>query len=528
MKLKNKVAKISALTMAAAIFTAPIASPIYAAENSNVIKNVIMMIPDGMSTSTTALARYLLPDNEEGKTNLEFTKNPVAMVKTTWAQGPITDSAPAGTAYATGFKAMAGTLGMDEKYNPKASVLEAAQKEGKAVGVIATSEFMHATPASYTAHEMVRGNYAIITEQMLNQNLDVLLGTGSGQEAVKELDIKQYAKNEGFDVVTTRNALLNYNGTKLWGDFTNSSGTQQNMSYDLDRTAKEPSLADMTKKAIEVLNKDKDGFFLMVEGSKIDWAAHANDTIGILSDVLAFDEAYKAAYDFAKKDKNTVILVVSDHGNSGISIGARHLDGYDKAPFSILDPLSGAKKTAEGALALIAGVEKPTTAQLNQVLKAYGIDPADKTIKAEIDAFKKAPSTETLVVTMNKKAYIGYTTGGHTGEDVNLWGYAPDGVALPSGLIDNTDIPKYIENVMGLDLKAATKDLFVDVTNHKGAAIDSDTATLTLTQNGKTAIVKANSSTASIDGTDKELNGEVAVYINGKFYVPQGLLDLMK
>ncbi len=523
--IKKLAAVATATALTAAIFSASVTNT-FAANPK--IKNVIMMVPDGMSVTATTLSRYMLSNNEKGIKDLAFTKNPVAMVKTTWADGPITDSAPAATALATGYKANPGTLGIDNSSSPKATVLEAAQKQGKATGVIATSEFMHATPAGYTAHDIARSNYAAIAEQMLNQDLDVMLGTGSGQEKVADLKVTEYAIKNGYDVVSTRSDLLKYNGTKLWGDFTNSYGTKLNMSYDMDRKVEEPSLADMTKKAIDVLNKDKDGFFLMVEGSKIDWAAHANDTIGIISDTLAFDSAYKAAYDFAVKDKSTVILVVSDHGNSGITIGARHLEGYDKAPFSILSPLKNASKTAEGALALISGVKDPTDTQLNKVLTAYGIDPRDTEISDEIEEFKKAPSTATLVETMNKKAYIGYTTGGHTGEDLTLWGYAPSGTALPSGLIDNTDIPKYIEKLINLNLSQTTKNLFVDVTNRSGATIDVKTATLTLKENNKTAVIKANTSTAKIDGKSKSLNGEVALYINGKFYVPQCLLDSLK
>ncbi len=519
--IRKVMASITATTIALTM----VMTTVTVNAETKTIKNVIMMVPDGMSMGGVTLSRYLLSNNADGQKDLAFTKNPVAMVKTTWAKGPITDSAPAATALATGFKALTGALGVDANSVPKASVLEAAQKLGKATGVIATSEFMHATPAGYTAHEPSRSNYAAVAEQMLNQKLDVMLGTGSGQEKVKELNIPQYAKTKGYDVVSTKTELMKYSGKKLWGDFTNAYGNKLNMSYDYDRAAEEPSLADMTKKAIEVLNKSSNGFFLMVEGSKIDWAAHANDTVGILSDILAFEEAYKAALEFAQKDNNTIVIVVSDHGNSGITIGSYDLDGYDKATFSILDPVKGAKKTAEGALALIKDIKKPTSEELNSALTAYGINPADETIKAEIAAFKANPSTETLVATMNKKAYIGYTTGGHTGEDVPLWGYAPAGYSLPSGLINNTDVAKYIEKSMGLNLDTATKSLFVDATSLSGVKIDKEKATLTITSGSKTAVIKANQSTYTLNGSAKDLNGEVAVYINGKFYVPQAFID---
>lgn len=489
------------------------------------IKNVIMLIPDGMSVDATTLARYML--DEKGDIPLTMDEYVTALVKTRWANGPITDSAPAGTALATGNKSISGALGVDASLVPKASVLEAAQTLGKATGIIATSEFMHATPAAYTSHEVKRSNYATIAEQMLNQNLDVMFGTGAGKVDKATLDIITTAEALGYTIVDDRSELMNTKASKVWGNFSATIGGTNNLSYDIDRKkSQEPSLADMTSKAIKILSQDKDGFFLMVEGSKIDWAAHANDTVGIVNDVLAFDKAFKVAVDFAKKDGNTLVVSVTDHGNSGITIGNTYVSAsYDKDPFSFLSPLKGATKTAEGALALVDTAKSAES--LDNALKAYGIDPADTTIKAEIDAFKADPTTANLVKTMNKKAVIGYTTGGHTGEDVPLYVYAPANITLPKGVIDNTDVAKYIAAAMGVDLAEITGKLFIDITD-KGT-FDSATQTFTVkAANGKVITVKPNQSTASVDGVSYSLNGNVTVYINNRFYAPQELVDLIK
>lgn len=520
--------RILACIVATAITITGAASMVSAAPatTAKTAKNVIMLIPDGMSVGATTLARYMLEDNEKGTQKLYMDGYVTGLSTTTWAGGPITDSAPGGTALAVGKKSVTGALGVDQNLKPRASVLEAAQKQGKATGLIATSEFMHATPAAFSAHEEARGSYANITEQMLNQGIDVILGAGSTQSKIENLKILEAAKKDGYSVVGTKSAMNKSTARKLWGDFTNAQGSKNNLSYDIDREDTEPSLADMTKKAIEVLNKDKDGFFLMVEGSKIDWAAHANDTVGIITDVLAFDEAFKASVEFAKKDKNTVVVAVTDHGNSGITIGSYDLQGYDSAKFSILDPLKGATKTAEGALALIPATGA-TDNDLNNALKAYGITPDDKEIATEIKAFKDKPSTETLVKTMNKKAYIGYTTNGHTGEDVVLYNYAPSHLKKLTGSVDNTDVAKYMATVMGLNLDTTTKDLFVDVTKKAGATIDKDKAELTLKGKTKTVTIKANTDTAYINGKAVDLKGEVAVYIDGKFYVPSSVVKLV-
>lgn len=488
------------------------------------VKNVIMLIPDGMSVGGSTLARYML--DEKGDVPLAMDQYVTAMAKTRWSNGPITDSAPAGTALATGNKTISGALGVDEKLAPKASLLEAAQNIGKAAGVIATSEFMHATPAAYTSHEPKRSNYAPIAEQMLNQNLDVMFGTGAGKVDKKTLDIIAVAEAKGYTIIDDRNELLNTKVTKVWGNFTGTIGGNGNLSYDLDRNqSQEPSLAEMTTKAIEILNKDKDGFFLMVEGSKIDWAAHANDTVGIATDVLAFDKAFKAAVDFAKQDGNTLVVSVTDHGNSGITIGTTYVSpSYDKDPFSILAPLKGAKKTAEGAIALVDASKSEES--LNNALKAYGIDPADTKIKTEIDAFKADPKAANLVKTMSAKCAIGYTSGGHTGEDVPLYVYAPSNVKLPKGVIDNTEVAKYIADAMGVNLAETTSKMFIDITDR--GTFDSTNKEFTIrTASGKVVKVKPNQSTALVDGVSYSLDGHVTVYINDRFYAPKKLLNIL-
>lgn len=154
-----------------------------------------------------------------------------------------------------------------------------------------------------------------ITPQMAFNNLSVMLG--GGNEFVSD-DMKQHFKNTGTTLIQNdRNAMLNFNGEKVWALFQDRA-----MSYDLDRNpAEEPSVSEMTEKAIEVLNKNPNGFFLMVEGSKVDWAANANDPAGIIGEYLAFDKAVGKAIEFAKKDGNTTVVILPDHGNSGFSIG---------------------------------------------------------------------------------------------------------------------------------------------------------------------------------------------------------------
>lgn len=316
---------------------------------------------------------------------------------------------------------------------------------------------------------------------------------------------------------------------KLWGLF-----APADLSYEMDRDpAKQPSLAEMTTKAIQVLSQDKDGFFLMVEGSKIDRAAHANDPMGLISDILAFDNAVKAALDFAKKDKNTVVIAVSDHGNGGISFGDRATSkSYDKEPLeTFIGPLKKANSTGEGLESHL----DIARSNVEEVMAAYyGI--SDLTAE-EIEAIKAAKPGEINSVAgpiISRRAHIGWTTGGHTGEEVVLYVYSLDG-SRPTGVIENTDIAGYMANVLGVNLDETTKKLFVPavkVFEEKGAIInwdntDAENPVLVVTKGSTTLQLPVNKNIAQLNGKTYKLNG-FTVYNGVTSYVPMEAVNLIK
>lgn len=509
-----------------------------AQETGRAIKNVIILIPDGMANDATALSRWYKGSS------LTLDQMASGLVRTHSADAAIADSAPAGTAFATGHKSHTGYVGVlpdkatmpgqakiqpgDEK-KPVASVLEAAKLSGKATGIIATSEIMHATPADFSAHYPDRKNYDALSMQQVYNGMDIVLGGGaeylSPQGRKDGADLIASIKALGYDYVTTPAALKASKSNKIWGAFAPAG-----MAYDMDRDpSKEPSLAEMTAKAIEVLSKDEDGFFLMVEGSKVDWAAHANDPIGVISDVLAFDEAVKVALDFAKDDGQTAIVAVTDHGNGGLTIGNASTTGsYDKEPLStFIGPLKKAKLTGEG---LEAKLNAKRTNIKEVMARYFGI--TDLTAE-EIKAIKEAEAGSlnyTVGPMISKRSGIGWTTGGHTGGDVVLYTYAPNG-DRPTGVIDNTDVAKYMARVMGLDLDAATARLFVKAK----PAFTAKGATYTLDdKNGKIIVTKGSDklelplhqSIAVLNGKKTQLEG-VVVYNGVEAFVPQQALDLI-
>lgn len=543
MKCKKIVGGLLTLAMTASIVGNALAVGIDDVSVKKKVKNVIIMIPDGMSTDGVTLARWY-----NGGAELNMDSLASGLVRTYSSDAPIADSAPAGTAMATGFKSHTGFVGVlpDEntmpglaplaeadKRKPVANILEAAQLNGKATGIIATSEIMHATPADFTAHDPSRKNYDAISEQQVYQELDVVMGAGSkfftsDVRGDKE-DLISVIKDK-YQYVTTPEEFNKVKSGKLWAMFAPTA-----LSYNFDREpSKEPSLAEMTDKAIDLLSQDRDGFILMVEGSKIDWAAHANDSVGVISDILAFDEAVGVAVDFAKKDKNTLVIAATDHGNSGISIGSSATDSnYDKTPLSdFIEPLKAAQLTGEG-------IEKMLNADRSNVkevmAKYYGITDLTTEEIAAIKETKAGSMNYTVGPMIGKRAKIGFTTTGHTGEDVTLYVYAPKNIDQLTGTVENTDIAAYMAKATGLSLSTASAKLFVEAQSAfeaKGATVKFDTTDaknpVLIVEENKTKLeLPVNKNIAYVNGKEVKLDG-VVVYNGINTYVPQSALKLVK
>ena len=504
-------------------------------------KNVIMLIADGMSQEAITLARYY-KDSQDGKygnDTLAMDEIASGETHTAWANGPVTDSAPGATAYATGNKTNDKYVATSVEDKPLATLLEGAKLEGKGTGIVVTCEVPHATPADFTAHTNNRSDYKSILSQQISNDLDVVLGGGIGwkhqygienDEDFNSLvnEVKGTIKEEGYELVETNKEMESSNANKLWGMFANAD-----LAYDFDRKADknstEPSVSEMTNKAIEVLNKNEKGFFLMVEGSKIDWAAHANNPVGMISDILAFDEAVKEAVDFAKKDGNTVVVVTTDHGNSGITIGT-DAEGfsYSKAPFEeTVAKFSKAKITEEKFKSLISGKSDEEIAKLAK--EYYGIDLTNE----EITSIKENDYNINKVLSLRAK--IGFTTGGHTGEDVYLGVYAPTTSKKLTGVVDNTEVNKYMQNMIFNEekLESLTKELFNDIEDLDKSADtklekseDNSAVILENEKTGKTLKLYTNTNKYELDGKVSELS-TVMPLIKEKLYVPQEVAQLI-
>lgn len=514
-------------------------------------KNVIVMIPDGTSIGVVSAARWYQIYNKLGGDNLAIDPYLCGTVKTFSSNAPIGDSAPTTSAYMTGMPQQTGNVSIypvadpendlipvdpEMAYQPLATILEAMRyQQNKATGLVVTVEFPHATPADCSAHYYARGKYEYIAPQMAYQNFDVMFGGGN---SILTDDIKQHFKNTGTSLIQNDvKAFRNFNGKeKVWALF-----GDRELPYDLDRDPEAvPSLAEMTQKALDRLSQNENGFFLMVEGSKVDWSAHGNDAIGCITEYLAFDKAVAIAMDYAKKDGNTTVIVLPDHGNSGFTIGRRDLKGYDRASIDkLFKNVSQYTKTGEG-LEKILLKSKPE--DFKSVFKEYtNIDLTDEELNLllssknyhEADYMKVSNSVNmgsSIVSIMNSHTYFGFTTGGHTGEEVFLAAYHPNG-DVPMGMNTNIEINQYLHDVAGLkmSLQDMTKEIFAKHTDvFKGMEYTIDKSTdfpvLKVKKGNKTLTIPAFKSVAYLNDQPITLRS-VTVYIdkNDTFYIPREL-----
>ncbi len=514
-------------------------------------KNVILLMTDGTSSAHITLTRWY-----KGAP-LALDEILVGGLRTYSAESIITDSAPAATAFATGHKTNSKFIGiLPEKttvpgvpaitganqFKPVATVLEGAKLLGKSVGLVATSQVQHASPAGFSAHTPFRDQYTLIAKQQVYENIDVVCGGGRQYLLPKALggirtdgtNLFTILKERGFAVLETHSELLAFNGRKAWGLF-----APEALQFDFDRTdlaPHEPSLAEMTGKAIETLAKNKKGFFLFVEASKVDWAAHANDPIGVISDLLAYDEAVRVALDFAKKDGQTLVMAFADHGTGGMAIGSKEFYKiYDKLSYeTVLGPLKKATYTGEGMDRILGENRSEFNIRL-QMMNCFAIDDLND---AEVAAIQNAPRHRAFARVvgpmLSKRAAIGWIYTGHTGEDLFLYAFGPN---KPTGLIQNTDIAKITARSLGFDLAEVDRKLFVDAAaafTALGASIrfdnsDADNPALRLEKGIQRAILPINSNVLLIGKTSRMLPGIVVqIPKSGKIFVPQKAVDLLK
>lgn len=430
-------------------------------------KNLIVLIGDGMGPAQVSAAR-IYSKTHLNKPHLNLDAYYVGQA-TTYADrgedggkivsGVVTDSASAGTAFATGHKTYNAAISVsnEDVSKPFASIIEAAEMKGKSTGLVTTARITHATPAVYASHVRNRDNESAIASQYLTSGVDVLFGGGksffvSKAEKGKRADktILPDFQAKGYKVVTDLSSLnkLTSKDSKALGVFDNS-----HVPYVLDRKDSVPSLAKMTSKAIDILSQNKEGFTMMIEGGRIDHAGHANDFPSIIQEMLDFDAAVKVAIDFAKKDGNTSVIITADHETGGLSLSRDNiyemnmdLWGKQKKSSEFLNPLLKEAKTADDVKKIVADYTW---------INDLSDEEAQTILTGDGSSYEREGGFNEVIA---KRLLVGFSGHGHSAVDVGVWAYGPI-AAQVRGQIDNTDIAKTAAKIQGLDLEAASAKL---------------------------------------------------------------------
>lgn len=272
-------------------------------------KNIILFIGDGMGFQQITAGKV-------AKGSLEMERCPATAMVTTWsASSLVTDSAASATAMATGVKTKNGMLSLNPAGQPLKTVVEFAKEAGKSTGVAVVCAVTHATPAGFLVHVPSRNQYVTIADQIAASDIDVLFGGG--------LDHFSPPKNPSLPLLQSKMDVA-----FTTEDFRNIKTPKKTAAllypvhppYAAER---EVSLKELTQKAIKILAQNKDGFFLMVEGSQIDWAGHKNDGANVVSEVVDFDDAVGAGLNFAEQNGETLVIITADHETGGFAV----LDG---------------------------------------------------------------------------------------------------------------------------------------------------------------------------------------------------------
>lgn len=439
-------------------------------------KYVFMFIGDGMSSPQTNAAQIINGNNEKGFVELNkltFTQFPVAGIQYTQDSTSFCpDSASTATSLSSGFKTHSGVIGMGvDKVTKGVTIAEKLrdQKDWK-IGIISSVTLNHATPAAYYAHVPNRNSYYEIGLQLADSGFDYVAGGSLKKpEDGGRKSLYKVMEDKGWTVTNDKDTILSLNSSSA-PVYAISPALQDDgaMKYAIDSNEGELQLKDFVKKGIDVLDNEN-GFFMMIEGGKIDWAGHANDAAANIYDTIALDEAVKVALDFAMLHPDeTLILVTGDHETGGMTIGYA-ATGYDTA-FKLLknqkmsyvafdemlsDLMDGL--SFEGLLALVEenfGLVAPgkTAVDPALVMNDYEYaklkDAYEAARSGKADTYEDSllyggynPISVTLTHILNNKAGIGWTSYSHTGLPVPVYAFGA-GAELFGGTYDNTEIAK--------------------------------------------------------------------------------------
>ncbi len=485
---KNLLSKVVVTVMLVALFVVngfagfesiDLFKPVVAEAATDAPKYVFYFIGDGLGAAQRQIAEYYKQE-VTGDKNAKLLMNtlPVAGINTTYSTDSlVTDSAAAGTALATGHKTNNGVISQKPDGTVVKSLIELAEEKGMVTGIVSTTRLTHATPAVFASHNESRGNENEIAADFLDSGVDFLVGGGNRHFVPQNWE---WGKSKRKD---DRNLLSEFNnkGYKVFesaekteefrkyqpkaGDKVIATLTYSHLPYEIDRkqTNESPSLEEITEKGIDLLSKSNKGFFLMIEGGRIDHACHANDAVGSIHDTLAFDGAIEKAYEFYQKHpQETLIVVVGDHETGGMGLG------FAQNYFIKVDQLKDVKASVEDVL--LNRYDGDRDAYFKYIAENFGLNYLTEEEKAEIIKamdIKDSKKEDYDLVTYGPNSYcpVAITTTHIISERTNIqWTtYAHSATSIPMSAIgkgaenfggykDNTEIAKTMAKLMGFEL----------------------------------------------------------------------------
>ncbi|GBW63624.1 alkaline phosphatase [Staphylococcus aureus] len=400
----------------------------FAVGNTKNPKNVIFLVGDGMGPSFNTAYRYYKNDPHAKEMTPTAFDSYLKGTNRTYSNDPkqnITDSAAGGTAFSSGHKTYNGAIGVDSNKQKVKTVLERAKEKGKSTGLVSTAELTDATPAAYAAHVTSRDDKNEIAKQFYKDKIngkhkvDVLLGGGAKYFGKSNGNLDKKFKKDGYDLATNSKELSKSDKDKVLGLF-----ADKNMPLAI--------------------------------GASIDKSAHSNDITGVMSEMEGFEKAFDDAIQYAKKHKDTLVVATADHSTGGLTIGKDK--GYEWNP----QPIKSMKHSGSYMTEKMAKGEDPEKV----INEGYGFEFSQddmKKVKKENKKLKrllkkekdeKSAEVETQTKALqhaiqkpvNDKSYTGWTSDGHTGEDVNTYAYGPRSESF-SGNIENTESAKIIFDI---------------------------------------------------------------------------------
>ncbi|MFH1605249.1 MAG: alkaline phosphatase [Pseudomonadota bacterium] len=410
-------------------------------------RNVILMIGDGMGPSHIRAAQLYSSRAQNRELHMieVMQQGHTAYLVNDTTDALVTESAAAATQIACGVKVPARAVGMGtDGKTPCRTILELAREHGMATGLVTNSGLTDATPAAFSAHVEDRGDEPAVAKQQIGTGIEMLLGgrrryflpPSTGGVRKDGRDLLQEARANRYQVVQTAAELKRSAGAKVLGLF-----SMGNMALEIDRAnTEEPSLAEMTTVALRALSENPRGFFAMIEGGRIDHAAHANDATATVRDVVAFDEAVGVALEFLRRNADTLLIVTADHETGGMAlIGDGSGGGIDFAamaktrvsietfPRELVGDLAPARLRAAAREQLGLELRDEDASQIAREIRRSDIS----------RGYIRTPRS--LISLLQRHLGVGWATQGHTASPVFAFGMGPGSEHLV-GYRHNTDL----------------------------------------------------------------------------------------